>query len=530
MPVAKKRILRIAGICVLIFCVLVTVASFIASSKLEKTIQEKLLSIGIHTKSVSISFLKRSVALDSIYYVSPDTLKNPHQLFVQKITASGLHVYSLLKNKELIVGNVVVADGTIRYNKNFRIGKDSSTSRGPKKNIHSITVNHLTLSNLEAAVLNDTITESSVIIRTVDAANLSVSFDQDTTYTVGWIDARLEKIKQSPIKGLHSFAVSALDFNSRGERLEIDSFQVIPNYNKPDFARIAQIQKTRLDITIPTITFEGISLNRLLSDSTLEVSRIRIPGATVHAYRDKRYPFVRDWIMPLPVEGMRRLPVNLKIDSILINNAEIAYEEFSEKGLPQTGTITFNKLDASFANVNTELKQPDKNAFCTLVATCKVMNSGNLHATFKMPLNETVNYEAFGNVRAMDLKSLGPALGNLTRIEISDGTLNDLRFNFSYNDDVSKGEVLINYKDLKLAALKKEKNTHETNKLLTVVINAVIKSDKDKSVDKSKRTGSIDIERDKKRFVFQFWWKSLLDGLQSTFTDNGKKKKGLSQK
>jgi hypothetical protein len=44
-------------------------------------------------------------------------------------------------------------------------------------------------------------------------------------------------------------------------------------------------------------------------------------------------------------------------------------------------------------------------------------------------------------------------------------------------------------------------------------------------MDQDKRIGEISIERDKRRFVFQFWWKSLLDGLQSTFTDNSKKKK-----
>jgi hypothetical protein len=306
--------------------------------------------------------------------------------------------------------------------------------------------------------------------------------------------------------------------------MEVDSFRVVPHYNKDDFARIAQIQKTRLDITLPKIIFEGIKQDRFFLDSTLEITRISIPNPIVHAYRNKRYPFVRDWIMPMPIEGIRRLPVKLRVDSILISQANIAYEEFSEKGLEKTGTITFNKLNASFANLSTEMKQPDKESFCTLVADCKVMDNGSLHATFKLPLNGAVNYEAYGSLRNMKLTSLNPALGNLSRIEIKEGTLNDLRFNFSYNDDVSKGEVIINYSDLNLQALKKDK-AHEVNKILSAAINTIIKSDKDKSVDKSKRTGAIDIERDKKRFVLQFWWKSLLDGLQSTFTDNGKKKK-----
>jgi hypothetical protein len=313
-------------------------------------------------------------------------------------------------------------------------------------------------------------------------------------------------------------------FDSREESLEVDSFRVVSKYNKTDFARVAKIQKTRLDVLLPKIVFEGVDQKRFLEDSTLAVKRITIPKPVVHAYRDKRYPFVRDWIMPLPIEGIRRLPFKINIDSILIDKAEIAYEEFSEKGLETTGTITFNKLNASFAGLNTALDNPGKKAFCTLVADCKVMNNGTLHATFKLPLNATTNYEASGSLRNMDLTALNPSLGNLSRIEIKKGTLNDLRFNFSYNDDVSKGEVLINYSDLSLTALKKEK-VHEVNKILSAAINAIVKSDKDKSVDKSKRTGVINIERDKKRFVFQFWWKSLLDGLQSTFINNDKKKK-----
>lgn len=506
-------------------------ASYIVSLKLEAKIIEKLEAAGFRVKSASISLINRSVALDSVAYVQADSLpKNPHTLFIQKIKVNGIHVYSFLKKKELIIDHIVIHQGSIQYNKNFKIKKDSSGNTDSTNKIKSIRVKHFSVSDLQAAVLNDTTTESSAVINNFELSEFRLAFKPDTTYSVGAVEAELSNILQSRKGSLHNFSVSKIIYNSKEERLEADSFKINSDYNKADFARIAKIQKTRLDITLPKIVLEGIKQDRLISDSTLEVTRITIPKPVVHAYRDKRYPFVRDWIMPLPIEGIRRLPFKLKIDSILIHKAEIAYEEFSEKGLPATGTITFNKLDASFAGLSTEFKQPAKNAFCTLVADCKVMNSGVLHATFKMPLNSTVNYQAYGNVINMDLKSLNPSLGNLTRIEISDGTLNDLRFNFSYNDDISTGEVLINYKGLKLEALKKEKKSHETNKLLSAAINAVIKSDKDKSVDKSKRTGIIDIERDKKRFVFQFWWKSLLDGLQSTFISNGKKKKTLKDK
>lgn len=525
MAVSPKRILKITGVVVLILGAIGLAGGYLLRDQLEKKLKEKLLAAGFHTKSITLSFLNRSIALDSVQFVPPDTSSHvPHQLVIQKIRVTGIGIIRFLKKKEIMVDHLSVSDGQIRYNKNFQLPKDSSRTKSPP-DINVIRIRKLEVTNIAAVMLNDTTPESFATLSHLILNEFNLAFGQDTAYSIDWFEVKLKNLQQSKKEGLHAFAVSQMEYSSQDQRLVADSFRVIPRYNKNDFARTARIQKTRLDVLLPKIIIEGLDKNRFLTDSTLTATRIRIPNAVVHAYRDKRYPFVRDWIMPLPIEGIRRLPFKLAIDSILISEADIAYEEFSEKGLPATGTITFNKLNASLANLNTELARPDRKEFSTLITTCKVMNNGLLQATFKLPLNPAVNYEAYGNVRNMDLTSLNPALGNLTRMEISAGTLNDLRFNFSYNDNVSKGQVLINYTDLKLTALKKETGYRETNKLLTTVINTVIKSNKDKTVDKSKRTGVIDIEREKKRFVFQFWWKSLLDGLQSTFTDNGKKKK-----
>lgn len=524
MSTSPRRILKITGLVLLVLAVLIIIAGFIVRGRIEQTVSEKLREAGFETKTVSVSLLSRSIELDSVVYTPGQTLANAHRGFIQKIKAGNFHVIAFLRRKEIIIGKIVIEHGNVEYNKNFKIKTDSTRKKSPGEKITGIQVKYLSISDLSIAVLNDSIPENTVLINTFELGDFNLALEKDTTYSIGWIEADLQDLVLDKKGGLHTFQVSKIIYDSRSQSLEADSFQIISKYNKDDFARIAKIQKTRLDITLPKISLEGIDQKRFFEDSTLHVKRISIPKPVVHAYRDKRYPFVRDWIMPLPIEGIRRLPFKLDIDSILIKQAEIAYEEFSEKGLETSGTITFNKLDASFAGLNTELKQPDKKAFCTLVADCKVMNNGTLHATFKFPLNPATNYEAFGSLRNMDLTSLNPNLGNLSRVEIKKGTLNDLHFNFSYNDDVSNGEVLINYSDLSLSALKKDK-VHEINKFLSTAINAIVKSDKDKSVDKSKRTGAIDIERDKKRFVFQFWWKSLLDGLQSTFLGNDKKKK-----
>lgn len=506
------------------------------SKKIEGIIHKKLNEAGLHAKSVTVNIWQRSIEADSLHYISPsDTSKTPaHILSLGTVSIRGLHVYTLWRKKRLLVEHVTLADGIIHYNKLYKIPRadPGSGNNDQQLTVRSVEIKNLTIKNIRAALLNDTLIESSGILHSLIVAKAAVAFGQDTTYALESVSAELQNLVQSKKDALHRISVSRIRYSGDDKRLEADSFRITPNYNKPEFARVAKIQKTRLDILLPRAVFEGINQKRFFTDTTLAITRITLPDAAVHAYRNKRYPFVRNWIMPMPVDGMRRLPFKLKIDSIYISNANIAYEELSEKGLNETGTITFNNLAATFAGISTESKNPDKNAFATLVADCKVMNSGMLHAVFKMPLNNTINYEATGSVRNMDLTSLNPSLGNLTRISIRSGILSDLRFNFSYNTNVSTGEVLIAYEGLKLQAFKKDKG-HEVNKILSAAINAIIKSDKDKTVDKTKRTGVIDIERDKKRFVFQFWWKSLLDGLQSTFlnnTKNTKKKKARTEK
>lgn len=524
-----KRFFFIALILLVILAVAVWIGEPKLTQKVEREIDKKLAEVGLHAKSITVNIWKRGLELDSVYFTAPaDTSRTPaHILSLGTVSIRGVHVYALLKRDRLVVEDITLADGIIHYNKLYKLVRtDSDKADGEKQKItiRSAEVKNFTLKNINAALLNDTLVESSGVLNLLTVKKAAVVFGNDTTYAVASVTAELQNVMQSKKDALHRISVSRVQYSSDDNRLEADSFRITPNYSKIEFARIAKIQKTRLDIVLPKAVLEGINQTRFFTDTTLAIARITLSDATIHAYRNKNYPFVRDWIMPMPIDGARRLPFKLKIDSIRITNANIAYEELSEKGLNKSGTITFNNVAATFAGIDTELKNPDKKAFATLIADCKVMNSGALHAEFKLPLNNTVNYEATGRVRNMDLTSLSTALANLTRISITSGTLRDLRFTFSYNTNVSTGEVLINYEGLKLQAFKKDKE-HEVNKVLTAAINAIVKSDKDKTVDKTKRTGVIDIERDKKRAVFQYWWKSLLDGLQSTFLNNSKKKK-----
>lgn len=101
--------------------------------------------------------------------------------------------------------------------------------------------------------------------------------------------------------------------------------------------------------------------------------------------------------------------------------------------------------------------------------------------------------------------------------QIESGWLQNLDFEFTYGNDQSEGIMNFEYENLKIHTLKKknvEKNPLQAVK--TFIANTfVIKTDNLQS-DKNFRQGEIQFERNKKKSIFNYWWKSLLSGFKSS--------------
>ena len=67
------------------------------------------------------------------------------------------------------------------------------------------------------------------------------------------------------------------------------------------------------------------------------------------------------------------------------------------------------------------------------------MGNGLIQASFSLPLDGKTQYHAKGKISQMALRHLNPVLENLAFIRIESGRLNDLNFDFDYNDKSSKG-------------------------------------------------------------------------------------------
>jgi hypothetical protein len=274
------------------------------------------------------------------------------------------------------------------------------------------------------------------------------------------------------------------------------------------------------------VAITGIDFNKL-ADTTWVASKIEIQSFDLYFFKDKRFSLLANDHKPLPMVAFLNLPYSIKVDSILIHQSHIIYEEFP-KAAVEPGAISFDNINATLTNFNNRIEKNDP-SFATMQTSALLMNSGLIQATFQFPLDGSPTYHAKGSVSKMSFDQLNPILKSVADVRVETGYLNMLTFHFNYTDYVSKGLLQVDYEDLHVTILDKNKET--TNQVKTLVANVFVKSNVDQTHTPVRRSAVIDIERDRTKSIFNVWSKSVLDGLKRSmlggFVKKDKKKRSI---
>lgn len=515
----RHRIFRIVVVIILSFSALLFIAGIILSSYAKNKLDKILLSQGITIGSFNINLFSQSVTISEFAWSKThDSIPHySHKFEVQTIHASGVGVFTFIRTKKLEIKKVSVSNGALTYNTAFKIKKDSIEDVPPV--LKGISLGELTITGIRFAILNDTIEEYSgstnIVITDLGLKDLKDA-EVPQAYHVGSLTAKMTGLKMNSKESMYRLRVASLRASTAKQNIDVDSIVLIPKFSKYTFSRKVGRQVDRFVLRIPKINIEGFAFDGI-KDSAFVAKLVNIHNVNLHVYRDKRLPFIKDHNMPLPIAMIRELPFKIAFDSIKIIDSKITYQEFPEKGY-ETGHIVFEKLNASVDHINNREYYPDYKQ-ATIKAKARVMGTGFVDAEFSLPYTKSQIYNAKGSISNLALARLNPMLESLAFISVESGKLNQLSFNFDYDDFKSNGSILINYENLKLIGLTKEKDS-DRNDFKTWALNMFLKKDKDKSVSKEKRTGTIEYERDRRKALFNVWVKSLMSGVKSSVLDS----------
>ncbi|MEO5978493.1 MAG: DUF748 domain-containing protein [Chryseolinea sp.] len=517
------RILRIIAIILGSFILLAIIAGVVVSKIARKKFDIALAKSGIHISSLSVNLLTRSINIKNLEWSDPadSASARPHYAKLNSIYVGGISVFKLIRDREISVSELILETGVLEYNKAIHAKKDSAGNKSLK--IKGITIDQLVIKDISLNIFEDSLKETSATLNiTLDGINLAdIGRSSDPkAYTMGSFIAKISNVSMNTRESMYSLKVAKVMFNSPDKAITVDSIVLLPKYSKYKFSRKIGKQVDRFVLRLPQLLIKGFNFDDL-KDSLFTASLVEIKNADLQVYRDKRLPFIKNHNMPLPVAMIRELSFGVAVDTIKIIDAKIVYEEFPERGY-DTGHLIFEKLNASLDHIsNRDFYSSYEQA--TLAVTSRVMGSGVIKARFTLPYSKAQIYNAKGTITNLSLHRLNPMLESLAFISVEEGRLNQLDFDFDYNDISSNGKLLINYENLKLKGLNREKNP-EKNDLKTWILNVFLKKDKDSDVSLEKRIGKIEYERDRRKAIFNVWVKSLFSGIKSSVIDTPAKK------
>lgn len=307
--------------------------------------------------------------------------------------------------------------------------------------------------------------------------------------------------------GLYEFLVNSFDLDSRAETVYFEEVRMLPQKSARQMARDAGAQTDQYNFEASVFVVNGFKLNRWLIDNALEISAITIDSPKININRDKAFPRAERNTRLLPQQQFINLSYGVKIDTLRWNNGSLRYiEEYPENG--RRGEISFYEFDLLVEQLQNQNDQDSVRVH----ASAQFLGQIPIQANYLFSIRENAGHSITGSMGGFDLTLLNPILENMAAKHIRKGMLEQFEFRFHAGEHASAGTLNMIYRDFELRFLD-EVNLQETRRrrLRSFFANRLrIRAGNNGD---NARLGTIEFERDEERSIFNYWWKSVLTGI-----------------
>lgn len=507
------------GLGIIIFFISIAILSWIASAIISNKLEQQIQEYEIGTFRAKVQDVNTNLITGKITIVDAqlyDTL-GYGTLSLPQVRLKGIRLLKLLINKKIALSKILIDQANIslyldRDNKPILPPNNNDSSKFILKNIGKLQISKANLIvSRQDSTKNDTIYKTEF-----DLELLGISANKQKEYS--YKSTNFNSISLYLQNGLYQFAnelysinYNTIAYNSSNSNLKGNLISLKSRYSKYEIGRQKGTETDWFDFTAQDIVMKNIRLQNLLADTALVSSQIFIKYFTGLAFKDKRLPFPERPNTKLPMALINSLPIAFHVDSVIIEDANIQYSEHVQNS-KEAGVITFNNLSATIknlSNIDSLITEPT-----TMKACAKVMGKAILTAHFVIPNNQyPVPYTVNGQMGSMSINSFEPILKHNASIIIKSGEIKQIEFDFQYDTEESKGNLNFEYQDLKVAVLNQSKN--KIREAQSFLINNILLHKENIKEKESFRAGDISFKRDKKRSIFNYWWKSVYSGIKS---------------
>ena len=435
------------------------------------------------------------------------------------LSISGFSYWKIFFEKSIYLKNLTLSKPRLNFK---TCPKDSNKADATKPNpinlLKEIFIEELIFDSGIVEILDSNNEKELLSVKSIDLNLKNVATDPQkikkyVPFTFSEYAITIQHV-EAPIGKFEVLEMETMELDNSS--IHITDISLSTAFSKLELSKKITYQRDHLTLDIPEITIENH--NYIVSNDSLQVNfkSLLLNSPVLEVYRDKSR--LEDFNRrPLYAELFRELPFKVDIDSVLIKQGMVRYEE----NLPndeRAGILSFEKLDASISNFS-NLTANKENLKIKMDAD--LMGTGNFNLDWEFNVQETRNaFVISGGLFNFNTANLNDFLIPNLRTKTT-GTIDQLDFTISGDEYTATGDIKMNYEDFTFQLLNKERNG--VKKVLSFIGNLLI-NDGSKADSEGYRYGNIATERTKNKSFFNYLWINLQDGLIDVLTGNGKKK------
>ncbi|HCE57793.1 MAG TPA: hypothetical protein DER09_08240 [Prolixibacteraceae bacterium] len=517
----RKIVLRIligiVAIAILVLLLTKVVVEPWIGKKIQASLNENSGAYQVEIEKVHVSVFRSGIELENITLHSKQENDGQPGLTgeIESVKIKGIHLMKALFRKDYHVREIDIFNSRIT-------GKAALQKKaGPAKvSPVNIRIENLFVDKLFVKV-KDTSTAQSYVVNDGAFKVFDINIEKQDTFSsdiIRQFDFDAPEFKTVTADSLYTFTVLGLNYSAATNTLMADSFVVQPNYTEYGFTAQNQFQTNRIDANISGLSFHNFSVADYIKSGNITSSYIEIGELEMQVFKDKRKEF-RHTEKPTFQDMIYNYPAAMNIDSIGILSGNIVYTEHSEKAI-EKGSISFNEIDARIYKITNDTIYKTEKAYFELKAKALLMGKGKINLTLKARVFDNQNTFAMnGTLSGMEALELNPILEKSASITITSGRINTMNFSFSANNTKATGNMKLLYEGLSFDMM--DRQTGETTALKEQVkslIANIIVIESNPRPGEEVRPGIIEYERDPERFLFGYFFRSLLSGMKTSVT------------
>ncbi|TVR17935.1 MAG: hypothetical protein EA391_03480 [Balneolaceae bacterium] len=428
---------------------------------------------------------------------------------LNQASVEGVNLFRLLVRRQWSLGSFTV-DGLNIEVVSFPNDIDDGNNDGPF--VFPLYVAETVLKNSNFAYYRDRAETSHAFKSSNISATVSgISFSEPNApvhtffNTIAFSTDMLSYITEDGLYQVHLYDVDA---DTAEETFRFSKAELIPQKTATQIARERGFQSDQYNFTAGPVKASGVNQRSWFENEELKLTSLIIENLDILINRDKTYPREERGHRQLPQQQFLDLPFVVSADTIKWNHGSIRYiEKYPQEG--REGEISFFDVDVTIHG----LQNYSRDDSVRVRAAANFLNEVPIEVNYLFSVRENAGHSVSGYMGGFNMEMLNPIIENMAAKQIRSGILNEFRFNFHANEYTSNGSLQMIYNDLELRFLDEE-SLEETRsrRLRSFFANRLrVRSENERD---NPREGTIDFERDIERSIFNYWWRSVLSGIE----------------